>query len=99
MQSSGGIEIDPFLEQSIKDHWASFDINKEGEVPFETFWKLYSQKTLNRGYVKSEREINLMKENCRRKVDPHHTGKVTFEGWKNLVLFGYYMHKQANGNI
>ena len=99
MQSSEGIEIDPFLEQSIRDYWASFDVNKEGEVPFETFWKLYSQKALNRGYVKSENEINLMKEDLRQSIDPHHTGKVTFEGWKNSVLFGYYIHRQANGNI
>ena len=99
MQSSEGIEIDPFLEQSIKDHWATFDVNNEGEVPFEAFWKLYSQKALNRGYAKSENEINLMKEGCRQMVDPHHTGKVTFEGWKNLVLFGYYKHQKANGNI
>ena len=99
MQFSGGLEIDPALEQSIKDHWASFDVNNEGEVPFEIFWKLYSQKALNRGYVKNENEINNMKEGCRQKVDPHNTGKVTFEGWKNLVLFGYYKHKQANENI
>ena len=99
MQFSEGIEIEPFLEQSIKDHWATFDEKNEGEVPFEIFWKLYSQKTLNRGYVQSENEINLMKESFKQKVDPHNTGKVTFEGWKNLVLFGYYKHKQANENI
>ena len=51
MQSSEGIEIEPFLEQSIKDHWATFDEKNEGEVPIEIFWKLYSQKALNRGYV------------------------------------------------
>ena len=99
MQSSEGIEIEPFLEQSIKDHWATFDEKNEGEVPIEIFWKLYSQKTLNRGYVQSENEINLMKESFKQKVDPHNTGKVTFEGWKNLVLFGYYKIKQANGNV
>ena len=94
MESSEGIEIDPALEQSIRDYWASFDANNEGEVPFETFWKLYSQKTVNRGYAKSENEINHLKEECRQKVDPHHTGKVTFEGWKNLVLYGYYQYQQ-----
>ena len=99
MQSSEGIEIEPFLEQSIKDHWATFDEKNEGEVPFEIFWKLYSQKALNRGYVQSENEINLMKESFKQKVDPHNTGKVTFGGWKNLVLFGYYKIKQANGNV
>ena len=91
--------IEPFLEQSIKDHWVTFDVNNEGEVPFEIFWKLYSQKIFNRGYDKHDNEINLMKESFRQKVDPPNTGKITFEGWQILVLFGYYKHKLSNGNI
>ena len=40
-----------------------------------------------------------MKESFRQKVDPPNTGKITFEGWQILVLFGYYKHKLSNGNI
>ena len=99
MQSSEGIEVDPFLEQNIKDNWALFDANNEGEVPFETFWKMYCQKIVNRGYEKNENDMTRMKDICKQMVDPHNTGKVTLEGWRNLVLFGYFKLKKANENI
>ena len=83
------------LETRLKAAWDKIDTKKEGAVTCEVF-KAALEKLC------ADRQISFLlptteegKQVFKQITDPNNTGKVTFEGFKNIALRGVENMKKA----
>ena len=83
------------LEATIKGAWSKIDAKNEGEVSFDAFKVGIEQ-------VAKEMHIDAMlpktekgNEQFKKTADPNNTGKVNFEGFKNVIQLGIENEKKA----
>ena len=82
------------LEAKLKEDWATkLDTKGEGFVTYKVLMEAYQQmaKALNLPADKAPSQKD--DEKIRKIIDPEGTGKVTFEGFANLVKAGIEQRK------
>ena len=86
------------LEATLKQAWAKLDPQNQGFVTYDTLKAALSAQAKALGMPERQPTPQEV-ENAKKLADPQGTGKVTFEGFVNLVKGGIeVMKKQGKIN-
>ena len=83
------------FETKMKEAWDQIDTKKEGEVSFEAFKAALEQLTKQQKIVEMLPTTDEGREIFKKVTDPNNTGKVNYEGFKNITLKGIEKMKKA----
>ena len=83
------------LEATIKSSWDKVDTKKEGEVPFDVFKVALEQLAKEMQITEMLPTTDKGREEFKQITDPNNTGKVNFEGFKNVIQKGIENMKKA----
>ena len=83
------------LEAKLKEDWAKIDTKGEGSITYKELMEAYQKMAKAMNLPEKKQPTKEDNEKIKQLIDPQGTGKVNFEGFKNLVKAGFEQLKAA----